>query len=214
MDQHERQKTLPGNRSRPRARAACAGWLRALGLLATIVAVASLAALVPRSVAGQTSEGLVSREYPLKAAYLYNFANYVEWPASAFPTADAPFTIGVLGSDPFGAILDEVAATKKVRDRRIVVLRFAHADQVKDCQILFIADSVSKSQRAVAMARLVNLPVLVICDSGAENGPGEVIHFVTENNRIRFTVNAALAKQADLRISSKILALAKTVSGR
>jgi hypothetical protein len=203
---------MSGNCSRPSARAVGAAWLRALGLLATIVAVASLATIAPRSVAGQTSEGLVSREYPLKAAYLYNFANYVEWPASAFPAADAPFTIGVLGSDPFGAVLDEVAATKKVRDRRIVILRFARADQVQDCQILFIAAAVSKSQRAEAMIRLANLPVLVICDSGAESGPGGVIHFVTENNRIRFTVNAALAKRSDLRISSKILALAKTVS--
>jgi hypothetical protein len=185
-------------------------------LLATIVpmAVASLTTLAPGSAAGQTSEGVINREYPLKAAYLYNFANYIEWPASAFPSDTSPFTIGVLGSDPFGTILDEVAATKKVHDRRIVIARFANAGQVKPCQILFIASSVSRSQRADAQARLANLPVLVICDSGAEQSPGEVIHFITENNRIRFTVNARLAKQSDLRISSKILALAKTVTDR
>jgi hypothetical protein len=214
VDQHEPTQPLPGDRSCRSARAACARWLRVLALLATIAPVlaATLTALAPGSAAGQTSECLVSREYPLKAAYLYNFANYVEWPASAFPAADSPFTIGVLGSDPFGTVLDELAATKKVRDRRIVILRFSRAEQVKDCQILFIAATVSKPQRAEALARLAHAPVLVICDSGAEIGLGGMIHFVNENNRIRFTVNARLARQADLKISSKILALAKSVS--
>lgn len=160
----------------------------------------------------QTSEGVINREYPIKVAYLYNFANYVEWPKGAFPSANAPFTIGVLGPDPFGTLLDEMAAEKKVGERRIVVNRFTKSDQVKPCQILFIAPSVSKSQRAEAIAKLAGTPVLIVSDMASDGKTDGIISFVMENNRVRFTVNSGMAKQHDLKISSKILALAKAVT--
>ncbi len=85
----------------------------------------------------------VTREYDLKAAFLFNFAQFVEWPASAFVSADEPFTIGVLGEDPFGAALDDVIRNERVNGRPLVVRRCRSVDDSKGCQILFISKSES-----------------------------------------------------------------------
>jgi hypothetical protein len=180
-------------------------WLLSFALVAI-----GLSHFLAGSLSAQSLEGGVSREYPIKVAYLYNFANYVEWPANAFASNDAPFVIGVFGPDPFGKLLDELASAKTVRSRRIVVERFATADQVKPCQMLFIAPSVNRAQRDEALAKLANQPVLIVTDT--PNDKDGIISFVNENNRIRFMVNATSAKQRDLKISSKILALAKSVN--
>jgi hypothetical protein len=192
-------------------RRACHVWRHAMRWLLSFALVAiGLLHFLAGSLAAQGIEGGVSREFPIKVAYLYNFANYVEWPATAFASNDAPFVIGVLGPDPFGQLLDELAAAKTVRGRRIIVQRFATADQVKPCQMLFIAPSVNKTQRTEALTKLANHPVLIVTDS--PNDKDGIISFVNENNRIRFMVNAGAATQRDLKISSKILALAKSVN--
>jgi hypothetical protein len=205
---------LSDRRTRESARGARGVLCQTRRRLTTCATIALLLAtsVVSRSPGAQPSEGVINREYPLKAAYLYNFANFVEWPAAAFASADAPFVIGVMDPDPFGGVLDELAATKKVGTRRIVVLHFANADQLKPCQLLFIGPTVTKAQCVAALARLGDAAVLTVSDSESAVSPGATIHFVTENNRIRFTVNAGLAKRRDLKISSKILALAKMVN--
>src|SRR5215208_7247618 len=83
-----------------------------------------------------------SGEYNVKAAYLYNFAKFVEWPAQSFPSPDAPFAICVLGPDPFGQVLDDVARGERIQGRPLVVRRLTGWDDAEACQILFVSTSV------------------------------------------------------------------------
>src|SRR5712664_1838664 len=82
-----------------------------------------------------------SPEYQLKAVFLFNFAQFVEWPPTAFPEAKAPLVIGVLGDDPFGPYLDETVRGEKVNNRPLVVQRFRQVEEIKTCHVLFISRS-------------------------------------------------------------------------
>ena len=100
------------------------------------------------AVTAQEAEGEVNREYAIKAVYLYNFAHYVQWPADA--DSQGPFVIGVLGRDPFGALLDEIASSKRLEGRAIAVKRFASAEQYEACHILFLTASATAAQKKAA----------------------------------------------------------------
>src|SRR5882762_8203434 len=82
-----------------------------------------------------------SRENQIKAVFLFNFAQFVEWPAQAFPEARTPLVIGVLGDDPFGAFLDETVRGEKVNNRPLVVQRYRRVEDIEICHILFISAS-------------------------------------------------------------------------
>ncbi len=82
-----------------------------------------------------------TKEYEVKAAFLYNFAQFIEWPPSTFPDEQAPLVIAILGNDPFGAYLDEVVRGEKVNSRPLVIERYQKVEDVKACQILFISQS-------------------------------------------------------------------------
>src|SRR5690349_16654023 len=114
-----------------------AWWVRAVAITwcATVMLLATPCAA--QSQLASSDGGMISREYPLKALFLYNFGGYVEWPAEAFVTAEQPFVIGVLGNAPLDDTLRELAQTKKVAGRRIVVEQFPSVDSVRACQILF-----------------------------------------------------------------------------
>jgi hypothetical protein len=189
--------------------------MRAGGGLLCTVALACCLAVVSASwvVAQQSSDdGVINREYPLKALFLYNFGSYIEWPAEAFAGPQAPFVIGVLGSAPVESTLKELAATKTIAGRRIVVERFSSAEQVEPCQILFIARNVSPQQQRVAMDKLKNHHVLIVGESQGFAGQGGAVNFFIESNKVRFEINPESAKQRQLKISSKLLSLAKIVS--
>ena len=83
----------------------------------------------------------VSREYDVKAAFLYNFITFTDWPAAAFSGPDSPYVIGVLGEDPFGAALDEIVKGEQIKGRPLVVRRFKRIEDVHHCHILFISSS-------------------------------------------------------------------------
>lgn len=161
--------------------------------------------------AAQAQTGGISREYPIKAAYLYNFSGYVEWPAEAFTGKDEPFTIGVLGNDPFGSILDEIAARKKVGGRRIVVRRFASMQEYAPCHVLFIPGSLTPQEQAAAIQQTRGTPVLLVGETFAFAQRGGGIGFFIEQNKLRFAISMEAADQQQLKISSKLLSLAKLV---
>ena len=160
-----------------------------------------------------SNEPVVNREYHLKALFLYNFGGYVEWPADAFSSGQDPFVIGVLGSSPVDVTLKEISATKRINGRKIVVQRFASLDSLTPCQILFIARDVAPQQQVAAISRLQSHPVLVVGESPNFSGRGGCVNFIIEANRIRFEINIDAAKQHRLKISAKLLALAKIVPG-
>ncbi len=159
---------------------------------------------------GQTSEGaVVNREYAIKAAYLYNFGYYVAWPENTFADDQAPFAIGVLGADPFGDVLDEIARTKKIAGRQIVIKRFASMEDYQPCHILFVTSSARAADSLAAIQKAHFYPVLLVGESPGFAEQGGTINFFIEENRVRFEVNMEVAKQEQLKISSKLLSLAK-----
>ncbi len=160
-----------------------------------------------------TDGGFVNREYPLKALFLYNFGSYVEWPPDSFSSEQAPFVIGVLGSAPLERTLRDLAATKTIGGRKILVESYSSVATIKPCQILFVARSVNPQQQRMALARLRNQHVLIVGESAGFAGQGGSVNFFIESNKIRFEINPESARQQHLKISSKLLSLAKIVEG-
>jgi hypothetical protein len=146
-----------------------------------------------------------TNEYQVKAAFLFNFAKFVVWPANVFPDANTPLVIGVLGQDPFGSYLDDTVRGERVDNRQLVVQRYRSTAEIKNCHVLFISRSESGRLNEIVSA-LKNRKLLIVTDADGGEG-GVVIRFVTEGNRIRFKIDPAAAKAANLTISSKLLRL-------
>lgn len=149
-------------------------------------------------------------EYQVKAAYLFNFGQFVEWPASTFASAGAPFVIGIVGDDPFGSMLDDVVRGEAVGGHPLQVRRFNEGDDVSACNILFIArGETGRLGRALQSVRGHN--VLTVTDSTSEESRDAIIVLITENKRIRMRINIAAAHANNLVISSKLLRPAEVV---
>jgi hypothetical protein len=151
-----------------------------------------------------------SSEYELKAAFVFNFAKFVDWPPSAFANPTAPFSVCVLGPDPFGGALDDALRGKVIAEHPASVARVKHVADVTGCQILFIASSESHLLPEV-LSKIRGQRVLVIGETDDFASSGGVIQFTLEENRVRFFINTDAADRAGLKISSKLLALAKIV---
>lgn len=158
----------------------------------------------------QSSDSPESSEYLIKAGFIYNFAQLVQWPAGAFSQEDSPIVIGILGTDPFGAIIDRVIENKKLAGRTLVVKRLKRGAAVKDCNILFVSSSEAAHLDEVIQSTK-GMPILTIGETPGFAVRGGIINLTLEGNRVRFEVNIEAAKQANLNISSRLLALAKIV---
>lgn len=152
----------------------------------------------------------VSREYQIKAVFLFNFAQFVAWPAASFPKADSPFCIGVLGDDPFGDFLDQTVQGEKVDAHPLVVRRYRSPREIQGCQVLFISRSM-KGRLGAVLAALKGRNILTVGDMDDFIQKGGVIRFVTEDDKIHFKIDLAAAKRAKLTISSQVLRLAEIV---
>ncbi len=144
-------------------------------------------------------------EYQVKAAFLFNFAKFVGWPSHAFPNANTPLVIGVLGRDPFGSYLDDIVRGERIDNRQLVVRRYNSTAEINNCHVLFISRSESDRLDQI-VATLKNRTLLIVTDAEGGKG-GVVIRFVTEGNRVRFKIDADAAKAANLTISSKLMRL-------
>ena len=142
----------------------------------------------------------------VKAAFLPRFARYVTWPPAATPKGDDPFVLCVIGSDPFGAALDEAARSQSIDGRRLVVRRMDSAAGTSGCQIAFVGGGRGESVGQV-LAALGNRPVLTVTDS-SDSGARGIIHFVISGGRVRFYIDQAAAERKKMAISSRLLALA------
>ena len=151
------------------------------------------------------ADGLL--EYEVKAVFLLNFTKFIEWPAAAFELPDSPITICVLGEDPFGATLDQVVNGEIVNGRKVAVQRIKRPPAPKSCQILFWG----KSDSAAAKGLPALGPVLTVGEGESFAHDGGMIAFVIDNRRVRFQVNQTLAENAGLKLSSKLLSVAKAV---
>lgn len=158
---------------------------------------------------GAATSEPTAAEYQLKAVFLFNFTQFVEWPASAFPAPDAPFVIGVLGKDPFGNQLDAVIRGERVENHPLVVERYASAAQIQQCQILFIAGGDSSLQSVPETVK--GRPILTVTDADEKDLPGIMVRLVTRDRHVRLRIDVGAAKADDLTISSKLLRPAEIV---
>ena len=149
-------------------------------------------------------------EYQVKAAFLSNFAHFVEWPSNAFSTENSPVAIGVLGDDPFGSALEEVVAGKFANGRAFEIKRFQNIKDIKTCHILFISSSEVKRLTGHFDA-LSQRGILTVGEVDRFAQKGGVISLILVDNKVRFEVNTWAADQAGLKISSKLLNLARAV---
>src|SRR5260221_8662724 len=156
---------------------------------------------------------VTSAEYQVKAVFLFNFTQFVEWPANAFPGEQAPLVIGVLGEDPFGSFLDETVEGEKVKGHPLVIRRFDNTEKAKSCHILFINGAKAEKLKQV-FADLKGLSILTVGDATDFARQGGMVRFFTENNKIRIRINLEATKASDLTISSKLLRLAEIVESK
>ncbi|MCC7261877.1 MAG: YfiR family protein [Candidatus Latescibacteria bacterium] len=151
-------------------------------------------------------------EYQVKAAFLYKFARFIEWPATSFADTASALVIGILGDDPFGPMLDQAIAGKLVQGRPLQILRLDHLDQVPRCHILFVG-----RQRDPKTAQILSLvgghPVLSVGEADDFARAGGVIHLLVDDQRVFFEINTEAAQRAGLRISSQLLKLARSTEG-
>ena len=156
---------------------------------------------------GLFAQNAAAKEYQIKAAFLYNFAQFVEWPAEMFPDPQGPLVIGILGQDPFGATLDEIVQGEKVNNHPLAVQRFSRPEEIKNCHVLFVSQSEAGRLDKI-FASQKNRSVLTVGDFEGFALHGGVIRFITEQNKIRLRINLEAAKSANLTISSKLLRIA------
>ncbi len=159
------------------------------------------------------SQEATTKEYQVKAAYLFNFAKFVEWPANTFSSPDAPLEICVMGLNPFGHALEDSIAGKTVSGRRIEISYKADAAGARSCQIVFIAVSDKQKMRQI-LPQLSDASVLTVGDTWGFTDDGGIINFVSDGDRIRFEANLDAAEHAHLKISARLLSVAKAVVGK
>ena len=146
----------------------------------------------------------------LKAVFLFNFAQFVDWPPQAFPEAQKPLVIGVLGEDPFGGYLDETVRGEKVNNRPLTVQRYRQVEDIKTCHILFISRSEADRLEQI-LTNLKDRNILTVADADGFARRGVMIRFATEKNKTHLKINLEAAKAANLTISSKLLRPAEIV---
>jgi hypothetical protein len=148
-------------------------------------------------------------ELAVKAAYLYKFLGYVEWPPAQFPRPDAPFVIGIAGNERLAGELERIATGRSVKGRRIAVRRMRTDEPLTGLHLLYVGPGDSARQ-----AHLLKLaqqrPILTVTDAGNAGEPG-IINFRVVDNRVRFEVALGAAQRSGLQLSSRLLSVALAV---
>jgi hypothetical protein len=160
-----------------------------------------LLALLP--LAGTALAQAERGELQIKATFLYKFGGFVEWPPGAFAAADSPLTIGVLGADALAEELERIVAGRSVQGRPVSVRRLKRGEPVAQLHILFVGEAEippGAGQRQ-----------LIVTDVARAQPAGSMINFVTVDDKVRFDIALAPAEQGNLRISARLLAVARRV---
>lgn len=201
----------PGGRPPGRTDGLCPLGIPILALLA-LVGQAGMGSVLASSAeveAVSNGKGDVA-EYSLKAAFLYNFIRFTTWPKERFENESSPIVLMVVGKDPFGEILDETFAGKKVGGRRVELRRVAKLPKEPDCHLLFVTGMNAKDRRAL-LERCRSRSILVVGEDEGFGEEGACANFYVEKNKVRFEINPDEVKAQKLTISSELLKLAKIV---
>jgi hypothetical protein len=176
-----------------------------------ILALLGLLGLLP-SASVISAELSRPTEYELKAAFLYNFIKFTEWPTEELGKSADPFVIGILGKDPFGQALDKIIEGETVHNKRVVAKRLTRAEEALNCHALFISSS-EESNLPRILGLLDGQSVLTVGEIKNFAGRGGVIYLKEENKRLVFEINLEAAKRAGLVMSAQLLKVAKIVKG-
>ena len=177
---------------------------------ACLVAMLGLAALLSASGRGETPE---AEEYRVKAAFLYHFAQMVEWPGEAGGDEKKPITLCTIGKDPFGGDLEVTLQGKLIGSRPLAIRHLKDPGEAEACQLLFVPGD--RKQAAQALAALKDSAVLTVGEGEDFLKQGGMIGFTMDSdNKVRFVINVDAASRARLKISARLLMLAKTVMGK
>lgn len=175
-------------------------------VLTVLVAVVSLSSAACFAAATEVE----SVEYSVKAAFLVKFGEYVEWPSTAFATPTSPMVIGVLGGDPFNSRLDRITPGRTIGGHPVVLKHINDVAQIGTLHVLFIGTSERENMGSIRSA-LQDKGVLTVADFAQ---PGIVVTFVIDHNKVRFNIDLEQANLAGVKLSSKLLDVAKTVYRR
>lgn len=170
--------------------------------------------LLGLSVGARASEAVQGEsEYRIKAAYLYKFAAYVEWPASAFAKADAPVTIGIVGADDMASELIKLKGGPLINNRALEVKLLKPSEPLTGIQVLFVGRHESAALSRI-LDRVQTQPVLTVTELTGALGVGSIINFVPVDDRIRFEVSVVQAERSGLKISARLLGVAQKIEAR
>lgn len=168
--------------------------------------LAAVATAVPCPASAQTAVS----EHQVKAAFLFNFVKFVTWPPESFASADDPVALCVVGHDPLAGSLEQLAAGKTVNNRRLEVRRVAEPAALRNCHLAFVGADQDRPRDYLAATRAA--PVLTVGETGQFGSWGGIITFATESDRVKFEINLEAADNVGLKISSKLLSLARAVN--
>ena len=165
----------------------------------------SLAAVTPAR-----SQATPPVEYQVKAAFLFNFAKFVEWPSDALPSDKSPITLCVFKQDPFGSALDEIIQGKTINNHQVLARRVNELPDLKSCQLVFLGKQEDKGLSEV-LNSLKGASALVVGETDGFAERGGCVQFFLEASKLRFAINMDAVQRARLTVSSKLLALARIV---
>lgn len=151
-------------------------------------------------------------EYQIKAAFLYKFGAYIEWPEQTFSQASSPVIIGVMGSDAVADELAQMSSGRNINGRPVSVKKLNHGDPIKGLHILFIART-DQSRMAATLAAARGLPLLVVTETDHKSMPVGVINFVIDGEKVRFDVALRSAEVNNIKLSARLLTVARKVIG-
>ena len=154
----------------------------------------------------------VSREYQLKAVFLWRLAQFTQWPSDSFENAESPIVICVLGDNPFGDALSAAVAGETAHGRKLVVQYYRAIEQIKACHVLYLSGAGPRQAKAI-VAALAAKSILTVRDvDGVASFYDTMVGFVTEQNRIKLLINLKAATAARLVLDSRLLRAAVIVS--
>jgi hypothetical protein len=151
-------------------------------------------------------------ESEIKAGFLFNFTKFVEWPSEAFADSGAPIVLGILGNNPVTELLIETAVGKTVNGRAVIVQQFKEGQDPRTCHILFVSSTQEKRLPQI-LERLKGSPILTVSETSGFAQSGGMINFIVEGNKVRLEINLDAAARARLKISAKVIAVARLVTG-
>ena len=177
------------------------------GAFTAAVTVAAIVCVLATSASARATEP--PHEYRVKAAFIYHFLHFTDWPGDVFAAEDAPIVVGVVGGDAFQGALDQALHDKTVRSRPIVLRHFDAPGDVRDCHLLFVSPA-SDQHVGNVLRRVRGAPVLTVSDGGGDfTRSGGVLRLLVEEDKVRFEVNLTAAERQKLRMSAKLLKLAR-----